>query len=163
MDHQTYICYHGDQYSFLPHILPVNKVIPPLDQRPTIKAQSRHDVRDLTFVDSHENLVMNRMFNVRGSAPYSLYANAVDKESILRTLNEPLNDCADLRYKPSMNSSLFKPNTVPSNHTEIQYHEINSPASCVIKHQSPETIKEQYQLDKNRLRFHNHTRSAKYQ
>jgi hypothetical protein len=107
MDHQTYICYHGDQYSFLQHILPENKVIPPLDQRPTIKAQSRHDVRDLTFVDSHENLVMNRMFNVRGSAPYSLYANAVD--------------------------------------------------------QSPETIKEQYQLDKNRLRFHNHTRSAKYQ
>jgi hypothetical protein len=163
MEHQTYICYHGDQYSFLPHILPQNKVMLPLEQRPTIKSQNRKDERQFHLVDSHENMAMNRMFNVRGAAPYSLYARAIDQESILRTLNEPLNDCADLRYKPSVNSPLFRPNIIPANQSGVQYHEINAPASCVIKHQSPDTIKEQYQLDKNRLRFHNHTRNSKYE
>ena len=165
MEHPTYICYHGDQYSFLPHILPQNKVLLPLEQRPTIKPLAKKDVRDLRFVDTHENLAANRMFNVRGAAPYSLYAAAIDKESVLRTLNEPLNDCANLRYKPSMNSSLFNVNTVPNARamgTAPQYHEINAPASCVIRHQRPDEIKEQYQLAENSRRFHNHTRSAKY-
>ena len=143
MNHPTYICYHGDQYSFLPHILPQNKVMLPLEQRPTIRPCTKKDVRDLRFVDTHENLSSNRMFNVRGAAPYSLYAQAVDKESILRTLNEPLNDCQEMRYKPRMDSSLYHVNTVPNYNGMMKYHEVNAPASCVVKHQRPEEVKAQ--------------------
>ena len=157
---QSYICYHGNQYSFLQHILPENKVSLPLENRPTIKAQSRNDVRNMEFINTPENNNNSRLFSVIGSGPYSLYSQAIDNESMLRTLNEPLNECSQQRYTPSMNSSLYGYNTISNPSPALNGD--GAPLNYRIEHQPPECIKEQYQLENNMRRFNNATRNSKY-
>lgn len=161
---RRYMCYNGDQYTFLNHILPQNHIELPLDQRPTIRPCTKKDVRDLTFVTSQERVRGSRNTNVRGGAPYQFYSRAIDVESQLRTLNQPLNDCDAQRYQPSTNSSLYHVNTVSN--TTKHYQEINSPASCVVPSKNTNTpcsLEQQYQTEFNDGRFHNHTRNSKYQ
>lgn len=160
---RRYLCYHGDQYTFLRHIMPESQVNLPLDQRPTIKGCNKKDERDLNFIVNQEK-VMGGTLNARGKAPYQFYANAVDAESVLRTLNEPLNDCSEKRYKPSMNSSLFKVNTLPQKGSPPIYEEINSPASCIVpsEQKGPCPLHLQYQTQFNDGKFNNCTRYSKY-
>ena len=157
---QTYICYHGNQYSFLQHILPENKVSVPLENRPTIKAQSRNDIRNMEFINTPEKINNQSLFSVRGTGPYALYSQSIDTESMLRTLNQPLNECSQQRYTPSINSSLYTYNTISNPSTSLNGD--GAPLNYHIEHQKPECIKEQYQLENNMRRFNNATRNSKY-
>lgn len=98
---------HWDPTEMLRHILPQQKVGLPQDFRPWVKVCKNYVTSGPTIPSPMPPKDM--VFPMGGEFyPPGRYSNNIDKESILRTLNHPLDKwCPSTQYIPSQNSNLF--------------------------------------------------------
>jgi len=102
---------HWDPTQMLTHILPQQKVSLPMDFRPLVKVCKNY-VTSAPPVEAPAP-PSDMVFPMGGTFyPPSRYANGIDKESVLRTLDHPLDRwCTERQYIPSENSNMYVPNT----------------------------------------------------
>jgi len=105
---------HWDPTQILKRTLPTQKVGMPLDFRPLVKICKNY----VTSAPPVEAPVppSNMVFPMGGSFyPPSRYSNAIDQESVLRTLDHPLDRwCNDTQYVVSEDSNMYHAgSTVP--------------------------------------------------
>ena len=97
---------HNDPTIIIKRTLPQQRVSLALDPRPLIKVCKQYvGEPDSPAPEPPANMV----FPMGGSFyPPSRYADAIDKESILRTLDHPLDRwCTDTQYIPSEDSTMY--------------------------------------------------------
>lgn len=105
---------HWDPTQMLRHILPQQKVSLPLEFRPWVKVCKNYTtsgpVIENPSIPSSLVLPMGGEFY-----PNSRYVNAIDKESVLRTLDHPLDKwCPSSQYIPKQDSNMYvSGSTVP--------------------------------------------------
>jgi len=105
---------HWDPTEMLRHILPQQKVDLPQDFRPWVKVCKNYVTSGPTMPDPP--IPKNMVFPTGGEVyPNIKYRKNIDKESVLRTLNYPLDKwCPTTKYVPPQSSNLFVPgSTVP--------------------------------------------------
>ena len=105
---------HWDPTEMLKHIIPQQKVGLPQDFRPWVRVCKNYVTSGPTIPAPMPPKDM--VFPTGGEFyPPGRYAANIDKESILRTLNYPLDKwCPTTKYVPPQNSNLFVPgSTVP--------------------------------------------------
>jgi hypothetical protein len=167
---RSYHCYHGNQYTFLNHILPTNQYVnPPINRRPTIKGNDgcisqRHERRDIKFIDSHENMINNRIFDTTtATGPYQIYSSAIDVESSLRSLDNK--NTKDTVQRIPRDSELFVGHlNLPENNETKKYY--NTQIANTFKDDPMKdfgcTMEEKYDLVSNNRIFNNPTKNAVY-
>jgi hypothetical protein len=102
---------HWDPTEMLRHILPQQKVGLPQDFRPWVKVCKNYVTSGPTIPSPMPPKDM--VFPMGGEFyPPGRYSNNIDKESVLRTLNHPLDKwCPSTQYIPSENSNLYISNS----------------------------------------------------
>jgi len=98
---------HWDPTQMLRHILPQQRVELPLDFRPWVKVCKQYVTSGPA--EAAPLPPQDMVFPTGGEFyPPGRYAAAIDKESVLRTLDQPLDTwCPTSQYIPSPNSSLY--------------------------------------------------------
>lgn len=98
---------HWDATQMLKRILPQQKVGLPMDFRPLVKVCKNYVTS--APPEMAPEPPANMVFPMGGSFyPPTRYADAIDRESILRTLDHPLDRwCTDTQYIPSEDSTMY--------------------------------------------------------
>jgi hypothetical protein len=168
---RSYICFHGNQYSTLKHILPTNQhAIAPIDRRPTLKGnhgciENGVDNRNITFIDSHENMANSRIFDTRASGgPYHIYSSAIDIESDLRSLgNYNTRDLVLRQDDKTQLNNKKQPQSVFRSYN--MYNDSNMYATAYNEDTEKHfgcSIEDKYGVRSTNQLFNNNTRAAVY-
>lgn len=125
---------HWDATEMLRHILPNQKVELPQDFRPWVKVCKNYVTSGPTIPAPMPPKDM--VFPPGGDFyPPGRYASNIDKESVLRTLNQPLNKwCPTDKYIPPTNSNLYvSGSTVPDrrNISDVFVSELSMPQAVL--------------------------------
>ena len=156
---------HWDPTKMLRHILPTRHVTLPQDFRPLVKVCTEYK----TSAPAQEAPLppSDMVFPMGGSVyPPGRYSSAIDRESVLRTLDQPLDRvCAVKQYIPSVKSNMYVPgSTLPEYHTSNTFvAELAMPQALLRKDGvTCRSSNDSAYFERSGRLFHNPTKQDRY-
>jgi len=156
---------HWDPTLIIKHTLPQQKVSLALDPRPLVKiCKEYRGYPDVPAPEPPSNMV----FPSGGAFyPPGRYAQSIDKESILRTLDHPLDRwCTDTQYIPSMDSTMYVAgSTVPDRQpiSNAFIAELDMPAALLRRDMNTcRSENDRAYMERSNRLFNNTTKQDRY-